>query len=138
METRSQLSTRGWKAKRENLYHELENVRKDIDKYSAWAILKLCKLIYNFEQGKLDVSKYTAGTWASQKLPSKWRPLIRGALRVVQGRETPRDRVLLKREARHFLTFGYVRIVAWDSTWDSGRRLQAAHPRKSMRVRKRP
>ena len=113
-------------------------MRKDIDKYSAWAILNLCKLIYNFELGKLDVAKHAAGIWASRNLPPKWRPLIKGALRVVEGRETARDRVLLKREARHFLTFAYVRIVAWDSTWDSGRRLQAAHPRKSMRVRKRP
>src|SRR5215467_13250655 len=101
------------------MYHELDNVRKDIDKYSAWAILNLCKLIYNFQLGKLDVSKYDAGTWASKNLPSKWKPLVKGALRVMEGRETPKDRSLLKREARSFLKFGYVRIVAWDSTWDS-------------------
>lgn len=129
----SQLTSRDWKSKRENLYRELANVRKDIDEYSAWAILNLCKLIYNFELGKLDVRKYDAGTWASKNLPSKWRPLIKGALRVFEGRETKKDRALLKSQARKFLNFGYVRIVAFDSTWDSGRQFQTTHPRKGGR-----
>ena len=106
-------------------------MRKDIDKYSAWAILDLCKLIYNFEVGKLDVSKHDAGTWASKNLPAKWRPVIKGALRVFEGRETREDLALLKSRARKFLSFGYVRIVAFDSTWDSGRQLPVAHHRKS-------
>ena len=109
------------------------NVRKDIDKYSAWAILDLCKLIYTFEVGQLDVSKHDAGTWASKNLPPKWRPVIKGALRVFEGRETRKDLALLKSQARKFLSFGYVRIVAFDSTWDSGRHLPVDRPNKSKK-----
>ena len=115
------------------MYHELIHARKDIDRYSAWVILDLCKLIYNFEIGRLDVSKYNAGTWASKNLPHQWRPLIKGALRVIEGRETKKDLALLKSQARRFLSFSYVRIVAFDSTWDSGRRLPVAHVRKGKR-----
>ena len=108
-------------------------MRKDIDKYSAWAILELCKLIYNFEVGRLDVSKYDAGTWASKSLPPKWRPLVKGALRVFEGRETRKDHALLKSQAINFLRFSYVRIVAFDSTWDAGRHLPATDSRKGKR-----
>ena len=108
-------------------------MRKDIDKYSAWAILELCKLIYNFEVGRLDVSKHEAGTWASKNLPSKWRPVIKGALRVFEGRETRKDLALFKSQARKFLSFGYVRIVAFDSTWDSGRHLPIDPPRNNQK-----
>lgn len=57
---------------------------------------------------------------------------------MFEGRETKSDHTLLKSQARKFLRFSYVRIVAFDSTWDSGRNLQVAHLRKTERKTRKP
>ena len=99
--------------------------------YPAWAVLNLCKLIYCFERGSLFIPKFRAAEWASKNLPPQWRPVIKSALRVNEGRENAKDRAILKNQAGKFFRFASVRIVAFDSTWDSGRELPA-HLRKSL------
>jgi len=121
-----------WKSIRSALYRQLLYARKIIESDSWWAVLNLCRLVYSFENGRTVISKVGAARWALKRLPSKWRPVIRSAIKTYHGTETSNERAVLKRDSRKFLGFASVRIIAFDSTWDS-RRPHVAHLRKRER-----
>jgi len=124
--------TADWNSIRSALYRQLQYARKIIESDSWWAVLNLCRLVYSFENGRVVVSKLGAARWALKRLPSKWRPVIRSAINTYHGTETSDDRAVLRGDARKFLGFASVRIIAFDSTWDS-RRPHIAHLRKRER-----
>lgn len=115
---------------RSALYREFHYAKSIIDTDSWWAILSLCRLMYTFEKGKVVVSKVGAARWAMRTLP-KWRMLIRSAIRTYQRTEKRMDQVLQRRRAREFLGFATVRIIAFDTTWES-RPLDIAYVRNGQ------
>ncbi len=124
--------TADWNSIRSALYRQLVYARKIIESDSWWSVLNLCRLVYSFENGKIVVSKLGAARWALKGLPSKWRPVIRSAIKTYRGAETSDDRAILRRDARKFLGFASIRIIAFDSTWGS-RQPHIAHLRKRER-----
>lgn len=104
---------------RSALYREFRYTKSVIDTDPWWAILSLCRLMYTFEKGKVVISKVGAAKWAMRTLPSKWRLLIRSAIRTYQRTEKRGDHAVQRRQAREFLGFATVRIIAFDTTWES-------------------
>lgn len=105
-----------WPELRNELYHQLHSVRKNISNHPACSVLSLSRLIYNFEKGNITVSKIQAAQRAVKNLPPKWWPLLRSATRDYRGRADNKDRALLKREARAFLGFASLQMIAFDPT----------------------
>jgi len=120
------------KSIRSALYRHLVYARKIIKSDAWWAVLNLCRLVYSFENGRVVVSKLGAARWALKRLPSKWRPVIRSAIKAYRGIETGADCAVLRGDSRKFLGFASIRIIAFDSTWDS-RQPHIAHLRKRER-----
>jgi len=108
-----------WHSIRDTLYRQLAYSRKIIDTDPWWSVLNLCRLIYSFKTGRIVVSKLGAANWALQEFPSKWHPLIRSAIRTYKKAGNPRGNVILRRDARKFLGFALVQVVAYDTVWDT-------------------
>jgi len=119
-----------WSEIRTALYRQLVYARKIIDSDPWWSVLNLCRLVYNFEKGGIAVSKLGAAKWALKRLPSRWKPVIRSAVRTYKGVADRRDRTILVGGARKFLGFASVRVIAFDIAWNS-RRQTTAYLRKS-------
>ena len=120
-----------WSEIRSALYRQLIYARKIIDTDSWWSVLNLCRLVYDFKVGNIVASKLGAARWALKSLPSQWKPVIKSAIRTYQGIVGRKDRAVLKRDARKFLGFASVRVIAFDIALDS-RRQRTAHLRKSQ------
>ena len=110
-----------WPSIRDELYHQLVYTRRIIAKDPWWAVLSLCRLIYSFQNGRIVVSKLGAARWALKNLPLKWQRVIRSAIREYKVASNARDRRDLRRDARAFLGFASVQVIAYDTTWDSRR-----------------
>jgi hypothetical protein len=67
-----------------------------------------------------------------KRLPSRWKPVIKSAVNTYNGTADSRDRRILKRDARRFLGFASVRVIAFDIASNS-RRQETAHLRKSQK-----
>ena len=115
---------------RSALYRQLIYARKIIDSDSWWSVLNLCRLVYDFKMGSIVASKLGAARWALKRLPSRWKPVIRSAIKTYRGIAGKKDRAVLKRDARKFLGFASVRVIAFDIALDS-RGQRTAHLRKS-------
>ena len=114
------FSRANWPEIRSELYRQLVYARKIIDSDPWWSILNLCRLIYDFKNGGIVVSKLGAARWALKSLPSRWKPVIKSAIRTYKGIGDRKDRTILKRDARRFLGFASIRIIAFDialSSW---------------------
>jgi hypothetical protein len=77
------------------------------------------------------VSKLGAARWALKRLPSRWKPVIKSAIKTYKGIADRKDRTILKRDARRFLGFTSIRVIAFDIALDS-RRQKTAYLRKSQ------
>jgi len=119
-----------WPEIRSALYRQLVDARRSIDKDPWWSVLNLCRLVYNFKRGRTAVSEVAAANWALKRLPSRWKPLIRSAVKTSKGVADRRDNTILRRDAREFLGFASVRVIAFDIASDS-RRQKTAYLRKS-------
>ncbi|OLE91735.1 MAG: hypothetical protein AUF79_02715 [Crenarchaeota archaeon 13_1_20CM_2_51_8] len=71
-----------------------------------------------------------AARWALKRLPSRWKRVIKSAIKTYKGIGVRKDRVILKRDARKFLGFASIRIIAFDIALSS-RRQKTAYLRKS-------
>jgi len=69
--------------------------------------------------------------WALKSLPSRWKPVIKSAIKTYKGIADRKDRTVLKRDARKFLGFASIRVIAFDIALDS-RRQKTAYLRKSQ------
>ena len=124
------FSRANWPEIRSELYRQLGYARKIIDSDPWWSILNLCRLIYDFKRGNIVVSKMGAARWALKRLPSRWKPVIKSAIKTYKGIGVRKDRKILKRDARRFLGFASIRVMAFDIALDS-RREKTAYLRKS-------
>jgi predicted nucleotidyltransferase len=114
-----------WQEIRTALYRQLVYARRIIDSDPWWSVLNLCRLFYNFKTGRIAVSKLSAANWALKSLPSRWKPLIRSAIKTYKGTADKRDSTVLRRDARKFLGFASVRVIAFDIASDSRRQKTA-------------
>jgi hypothetical protein len=103
-----------WPEIRTALYRQLVYARKIIDSDPSWSILNLCRLVYNFKTGRVAVSKLGAASWALKDLPSRWKPLVKSAVKTYKGFSDGKDRSILRRGAGRFLGFASVRVIAFD------------------------
>ena len=76
------------------------------------------------------MSKLGAARWALKRLPSRWKPVIKSAIKTYKGIGDRKDRTILKRDARKFLGFASIQVIAFDIALDS-RRQKTAYLRKS-------
>jgi hypothetical protein len=119
-----------WPEIRPALYRQLVYARRIIDSDPWWSVLNLCRLVYTFKTGRVALSKLGAASWALKRLPSRWNPLVRSAVKTYKGIADRRDRSTLRRDARKFLGFASVRVIAFDIASNS-RREKTAYLRKS-------
>ena len=119
-----------WGEVRSALYRQLVYARRIIDSDPWWSVLNLCRLVYDFKTGALIASKLDAARWGLKRLPSRWKPVIKSAIKTYKGIANRNDRTILKKDARKFLGFASVRVIAFDIALDS-RRQKTAHLRKS-------
>ncbi len=103
-----------WPEIRSELYLQLNSAKRRIRKYPGYAVLSLCRLIYDFENRNIAISKIGAAQWALKKLPPEWRPLVRSAISAYRGKADETDSALLKKKADAFLAFATDRITAHD------------------------
>ena len=125
-----------WGEVRSALYRQLVYARSIIDSDPWWSVLNLCMLVYDFKTGGVIASKLGAARWAMKRLPSRWKLVIKSAIRTYKGIANRNDRSILKRDARKFLGFASIRVIAFDIAFDS-RRKRTAHLRKSRTGRRR-
>ncbi len=125
-----------WPEIRKELYKQLHYARSIISKDSAWAVLNLCRLIYSFVTRTIAVSKMRAAKWGLKNLPSRWRPLIRSAINAYRDRTDRRDQLPLRKNARAFLGFASVQIIAYDSTENPPKSPITYHRKTSSKGRK--
>src|SRR5207253_3446158 len=111
-------------------YRQLPDASNIIDGDPGWSVLNLGRLLYDFKNGRSVVSKLGAARWALKRLPSRWKPVIKSATKTYKGIGVKKDRVILKRDARKFLGFASIRIIAFDIALNSRRR-KTAYLRKS-------
>jgi hypothetical protein len=129
--TASRIFSRpNWTEIRSALYRQLVYVRKIIDTDPWRSVLNLCRLIYDFKRGGIVVSKVGAARWALKRLPSRWKPVIKSAIKTYKGTADRKDRTILKRDARKFLGFASIRVIAFDIASNS-RRQKTAYLRSS-------
>jgi aminoglycoside adenylyltransferase-like protein len=119
-----------WPEIRTALYRQLVYARKINDSDPWWSVLNLCRLVYTFKTGRVAQSKMGAASWALRNLPRRWKPLVRSAVKAYKGGADRKDRIILRRDAREFLGFASVRIIAFDIAPNS-RRQRIAYLRKS-------
>jgi Domain of unknown function (DUF4111) len=128
------FSRANWPEIRSALYRQLVGARKIIHSDPWWSVLNLCRLVYNFEEGGVAVSKLGAARWALKRLPSRWKPVITSAIKTYKGTAERKDRIILGRDAKKFLGFASIRMIAFDIASNS-RRQNTSYLRKS-RMRK--
>jgi hypothetical protein len=124
------FSRPNWTEIRSALYRQLVYARKIIDGDPWWSVLNLCRLVYVFKTENVAVSKLVAARWALKKLSPGWKPVIKSAVKEYKGTANRRDRMILRRDARKFLGFASIRVIAFDIASNS-RRQETAHLRSS-------
>ncbi len=90
------FSRANWPEIRSALYRQLVYARKIIDSDPWWSVLNLCRLFYDFKIGGIVVSKLGAARWALKRLPSRWKPVIKSAIKTYEGRtrfSSTKDRI---------------------------------------------
>jgi Aminoglycoside adenylyltransferase, C-terminal domain len=131
----SLFPTADWHSIRNGLYRQLVYARRIIDSDPWWSVLNMCRLVYSFKTGRIVISKLGAANWALRELPSKWHPLIRSAIRTYRKAGNRKDNTILRRDARKFLGFSSVQVMAYDTVWDT-REPPIAHLRNRSEKRR--
>jgi hypothetical protein len=91
------------------LQGELDYVERHLDRYPAYCVLNLCRLMYSFETGDVVVSKRASAAWADAAFP-EWRPLIQAARNSYDRQAMPYDRDLLESKAHSYFEFACAHI----------------------------
>jgi hypothetical protein len=91
------------------LYEELDFIEKHLDKYPAYCILNMCRLIYSFETKDVVISKAQASDWAYNNL-SQWQRHIELARKSYNHQATSEDNHFMLTEVEKFLDFARERI----------------------------
>ena len=88
---------------------ELDYVVAHLEKYPAYGILNLCRLVASHETHDVVRSKADSALWMKERT-SEWSDLIDRALRDHAGYEILRDDPILPSEAQAFLSYVIGRI----------------------------
>jgi len=124
------FSRPNWPDVRSALYRQLVYAREIIDSDPWWSVLNLCRLVYDFKIGSIVASKLGAARWALKRLPSRWKHVIKSAIKTYKGIASRKDCAILKKDARKFLGFASIRVIAFDIALNSSRQ-KTAYLRKS-------
>jgi hypothetical protein len=89
---------------REIEHLERHVVEGDTDPYEAtYALLTGSRILHALETRDVVISKRTAGTWALARLPDRWHPPLRAAIRTYDGDGSAPDADLLAAEMAPFV-----------------------------------
>lgn len=98
-----------WPELDQALQGELEYVQQHLDRYPAYCVLNLCRLLFSYTTGDVVISKRASADWALEAL-SQWRPAVEAALRAYDGLATTQDEALLRSQVRPLFHFARRRI----------------------------
>ncbi|MBN1666615.1 MAG: DUF4111 domain-containing protein [Anaerolineales bacterium] len=93
-----------WKALDLALQGELAFLQKEIERYPAYAVLNLSRLLYSYATKDVVISKQAAAAWAQVQYPA-WADLIEAALASYAKKATAEQRALLADQARVYYCF---------------------------------
>ena len=100
-----------WAELERELSRELEHIERHVvegdtdPSEAAYAILNGSRILHALDTGSVAISKRAAGTWALERLPTRWHPVLRAATRAYDGRGTSHDVELLAAEMAPFVAF---------------------------------
>lgn len=96
-----------WSELVRGLRYEFRFVENEIDNEGekAYCVLNLSRILCSVHTRDVVVSKERAARWALCHLPVRYRPAVRAARRVYNGKETATDRATLREGARRLLSF---------------------------------
>ncbi len=94
------------------LKSSLAYIKGLLHKHPFWCVLNLCRLVCTWETREVALSKVQGAHWALANLPSRWRPLIRSALRVYREQERAGDQHLLAAGTDDFFSYATNRIAS--------------------------
>ncbi|UCC79106.1 MAG: DUF4111 domain-containing protein [Candidatus Zixiibacteriota bacterium] len=98
-----------WPEIEDPLYGELDYIEKNLQKYPAYCVLNLCRLIYSFETGDVVISKEQASDWALKNLQG-WEKYIETAVKLYCRQATTEDEKSVLSEIGKFLEYAKERI----------------------------
>jgi len=98
-----------WPEIEDPLFGEIGYIEKNLQKYPAYCVLNLCRLIYTFETGDVVISKEQASDWALKNLQG-WEKYIELAVKLYCHRATSEDEQCIRAEIGNFLEYAKGRI----------------------------
>jgi hypothetical protein len=93
-----------WPALELALAEELAFVERNLQRYPAFSVLNLCRLVYSYRTQDVVVSKRFSAHWAGKKFP-RWVPLIEAAKNTYDRKATTADELLLNSLVDQFYAF---------------------------------
>jgi len=93
-----------WPELEHALESELEWLVTHLDRYPAYGVLNLCRLLYSFTTRDVVISKFASAQWASAAYPG-WSPLIRAALSWYAGTATAGEQTLVRDGASSYYEY---------------------------------
>lgn len=99
-----------WQELDQALLGELAFLRREIERYPAYAVLNLSRLIYSYAHREVVISKQAAAAWAKERY-SNWAELIEAALAVYARQEGAAQRQLLQSQVSAYDRFAS-RLIA--------------------------
>ena len=88
------------------LQSELDYMALNLERYPAYCILNLCRLMYSIETRDLVISKAGAACWAWERFP-EWQPAIEAARRSYAGQATEQDERIMELTIRELKGLAY-------------------------------
>ncbi len=98
-----------WFELEQALTGELDFIVENLDRYPAFCVLNLCRLIYSYKTRDVVVSKGFSAQWTSDEFP-EWMTLIESAKNYYNQRATMEDENLLNLKMGSFYTFASCQI----------------------------
>lgn len=93
-----------WFELEQALTGELDFIVENLNRYPAFCVLNLCRLLYSYETRDVVISKRFSAGWASSEFP-EWNSLIESAKNYYDRRATLDDKNLLVSKVGSFYTF---------------------------------
>jgi len=101
-----------WAELDNSLQNELSYVEEHLDKYPAYCILNLCRLLYSYSTKEVVISKFAAAKWAYWIFPH-WQQIIELARKSYAGLSTDVDNQYMFSQVVKFYIFIRERINAY-------------------------
>jgi hypothetical protein len=105
-----------WPALELALAEELAFVERNLQRYPAFSVLNLCRLVYSYRTQDVVVSKRFSAHWAGKEFPG-WVPLIEAAKNTYDRKATTVDELLLNSQVVQFYAFACGQIAQSKSAY---------------------